>query len=547
MTKNLRIVMAQLNFIVGDIEYNADKIITNSIRARDELKADLIIFPELALTSYPPEDLLLVPALYTRIEAALKHIQQAVTGIDMLIGYPEKTIDGFYNKAALIRNGIIIANHYKEYLPNYSVFDEKRYFKAGCAPTITHIKDIPIAITICEDLWYSKPMLQAATAGAQLVISINASPFEINKSLQRQQIMMERAKEGNLPIVYVNLVGAQDELVFDGGSMVLDHQGNVCCSAGYFQEILFPVDLKLQTEKIIPPEAKTLPTPSEEERIYNALVLGVRDYIEKNRFPGAILGLSGGIDSALTLAIAVDAIGKDRVEGILLPSRYTSELSMTGAQQQAEIMGVKTRIIPIEPIFNAFLTTLAPEFVGQPVNVTEQNLQARCRGTVLMALSNKMGKIVLATGNKSEMSVGYSTLYGDMVGGFCVLKDVFKTTVYRLARYRNQLSPVIPEAVIERPPTAELAAGQKDQDVLPPYPILDEILERYIEQNQSLEQIVAAGFEQATVVRIIQWIDRNEYKRRQAPLGVKITSRAFGRDRRYPITSGFNRFLEHAK
>lgn len=539
MHTKLRLVMAQLNFLVGDIEGNTNKIIAHTNQARDELKADLIIFPELTLTGYPPEDLLLRPQLYDRVKKALEKLHQ-VHGIDMIVGYPEKTIDGVYNKASLFRNGEIIASHYKQYLPNYSVFDEKRYFIPGNSPTITSVKGIPIALTICEDLWYHEPMLQAAKAGAKLVISINASPFEVNKPLIREEMMSKRAQEGKLPIVYVNTVGGQDELVFDGGSMVLNQRGEVCQSAGFYQEVLTAVDMEINTEIHIQ-SANLLPLPSVEERVYKALVLGVRDYIEKNKFKGALIGLSGGIDSALTLAIAVDAIGKDRVQGVLMPSRYTSELSINEAEAQAELLGVKYRTISIEPVFQTFLSSLSSEFAGLSPDATEQNLQARCRGTLLMALSNKFGWIVLSTGNKSEMAVGYSTLYGDMVGGFCVLKDVPKTLVYRLANYRNQLSPTISQAIIDRPPSAELAQNQKDQDDLPPYSILDQILEKYVEQDKSAEEIVASGFDTHIVQRVIHMVNRNEYKRRQSPVGVRITNRAFGRDRRYPITSGYLR------
>lgn len=537
----LRIALAQLNFLVGDIEGNMKKVIANAVRARDELKADLIIFPELTLTSYPPEDLLLRPALYTRIHSELANLKGKVDGIDIILGYPDKTVDGYYNAASLIRNGEIITTHYKEYLPNYSVFDEKRYFKTGCSPTVTSIKGIPVAITICEDLWFREPMLQAVKAGAKLAISINASPFEMNKPLIRQEIMGQRAKEGNIPLIYVNLIGGQDELVFDGGSMVFNEKGEVYHSAGFSKENLLPVDLEIREKKIKVTSSTVLPIPHEEQRIYDAIVLGVHDYIEKNNFPGAIVGLSGGIDSALTLAIAVDAIGKDRVEAVMMPSRFTSELSLNAAKKQAEILGVKYRTISIEPIFQAFLNSLAHEFADVAADVTEENLQARCRGTLLMALSNKFGKLVLATGNKSEMAVGYATLYGDMVGGFCLLKDVPKTMVYRLANYRNNISVVIPPEVIQRQPSAELALNQKDEDTLPPYPILDEILERYIEHDQSKEEIVNAGFDANTVTRVIKMVNRNEYKRRQAPVGVRTTSRAFGKDRRYPITSGFSR------
>lgn len=542
--KQLNLVMAQLNFLVGDIEGNADKVIANALHAEKEFNADLVIFPELCLTGYPPEDLLLRPGLYLRLNAALRKIQDAVKKTSIIIGYPSQTTDGVYNSGTLIEGGQIISTHYKEFLPNYSVFDEKRYFKPGCSPTVTSIKGIPVAITVCEDLWFDLPILQAAKAGAQLAISINASPFDHNKALLRYETISKRAKEGNMPIVYVNMVGGQDELVFDGGSMLLNQQGEICQSAGFFDEKLCPITLEVIDHKIKAPVAKLIKIPDEEERVYKALVLGVRDYIEKNKFPGAIVGMSGGVDSALTLAIAVDAIGKERVEGILMPSRFTSELSNNAAKQQAKTMGVNYRIISIEPIFSAFLKMLEPEFGNLPKDTTEENLQARCRGTLLMALSNKFGKIVLATGNKSEMAVGYSTLYGDMVGGFCVLKDIPKTLVYRLANYRNKISPVIPEEVIQRQPSAELAPNQKDQDTLPPYPLLDKILEKYIEQDQSYFQIVEAGFDSEMVKRVIKMVDRNEYKRRQAPIGVKITVRAFGRDRRYPVTSGYAQFLD---
>ncbi|MGB6976930.1 MAG: NAD+ synthase [Gammaproteobacteria bacterium] len=545
MSSTLRVVLAQIDLLVGDIEGNADKIIAQSRRARDQFKADLVVFPELSLTSYPPEDLLLRPALYQRVNAALQKLQDNLKDIDVIIGYPAQTPEGFYyNKASLIHKGAIAVSYCKQILPNYSVFDEKRYFKPGHRPCVTTIKGIPVAITICEDMWHHRPMLEAAQAGAKLMISINASPFDHCKPLAREQKMAQRVKEGNMPLIYVNLVGAQDELVFDGGSMVLNAQGEVCYSAGFYKEKLLPVDIVFDGVVHVPPN-RVLPIPSEEERVYKALVLGVSDYIHKNNFPGALVGLSGGIDSALTLAIAVDAIGSNHVEAVLMPSRYTSEMSITDAKAVAEALGVKYRIISIETVFQAFLETLAPEFAGLPEDTTEENLQSRCRGTLLMAISNKLGSIVLATGNKSEMSVGYATLYGDMVGGFGVLKDVFKTWVYRLANYRNHISAVIPQQIIERAPSAELKANQTDQDMLPPYPILDAILERYIEQDQSPEDIIAAGFNKEIVLKITRMVDHNEYKRRQAPTGVRITQRAFGRDRRYPITSGFNRYLDY--
>jgi NAD+ synthase (glutamine-hydrolysing) len=545
MSTTLRVVLAQINLLVGDIEGNTEKIIACSLQARDQLYADLIVFPELSLTSYPPEDLLLRPALYQRINAALQKLQQSIQNISIIIGYPEQSTEGFYyNKTSLIRDGKIVVSYTKQILPNYSVFDEKRYFKPGHQICVTDIKGIPIAITICEDLWFKRPMLEAAQAGAKLMISINASPFDHCKPLSREHTMAKRAKEANIPLIYVNLVGGQDELVFDGGSMVLNAQGDVCCNAGFFKENLLPVDMVFDQTQTAPIPQPTLPLPSEEERIYEALVLGVRDYIQKNNFPGALIGLSGGIDSALTLAIAVDAIGHNNVEAVMMPSRYTSEKSLSDAKTMANTLNVKYRTISIETVFQTFLQTLAPEFGDLAEDTTEQNLQSRCRGMILMALSNKLGSIVLATGNKSEMSVGYTTLYGDMAGGFCVLKDVFKTWVYRLANYRNRISPIIPQRIIDRAPTAELKEDQTDQDTLPSYPLLDAILERYIEQDQSPEEIIAAGFAEAIVLQIIRMVDRNEYKRRQAPIGVRITQRAFGRDRRYPVTSGFNRYLE---
>jgi NAD+ synthase (glutamine-hydrolysing) len=544
MSSTLRVVLAQIDLLVGDIEGNTDKIIAKSQHARDQFKADLVVFPELSLTSYPPEDLLLRPALYQRVNAALQKLQAYLKDIDIIIGYPAQAAEGFcYNKVSLIHEGAIVTSYAKQILPNYSVFDEKRYFTPGHGVCITSIKGIPTAITICEDMWHTRPMLEASQAGAKLMITINASPFDHGKPLAREQMMAQRAKEGNMPLIYVNQVGAQDELVFDGGSMVLNAQGEVCYSAGFFKEKLLPVDIVFDGVAQVASN-KILPLPSEEERVYNALVLGVRDYIRKNNFPGALVGLSGGIDSALTLAIAVDAIGNKHVEAVLMPSRYTSQMSITDAKTIAETLGVKYRIIPIETVFQAFLQTLAPEFAGLPEDTTEENLQSRCRGTLLMAISNKLGSLVLSTGNKSEMSVGYATLYGDMVGGFGVLKDVFKTWVYRLANYHNHISAVIPQRIIERAPSAELKPDQTDQDALPPYPLLDAILERYIEQDQSPEDIIAAGFDKETVLKIVRKVDHNEYKRRQAPTGVRITQRAFGRDRRYPITSGFNRYLD---
>lgn len=535
MKNTFRIVAAQINTLVGDISGNARKIIAYAIKARDELQGDLIAFPEMVLTGYPPEDLLLRKELYKQIKVALNQIKREVKNIYMLIGHPEQTKAGRYNNATLIYNGKIIATYRKQELPNYGVFDEKRYFTAGTKPGVVKINNIKIALAICEDLWTPKVMQQAKKLHANFMICINASPFDMHKSALREKIIHQCTREGKMPIVYVNAVGGQDELVFDGGSMVANAAGKIVQRAEFFEESLIPIDFALP--KVLPNPQNSLPMPTVEAKIYQALVLGVRDYVEKNNFKGAIIGVSGGIDSALTLAIAVDALGVTRVETLFMPSQYTDQLSNEIVKDQATLLKVKNSIIPINDIFNCYIKNLAEEFKGLPEDTTEENLQARCRGVFLMACSNKKKLIVLSTGNKSEMAVGYATLYGDMVGGFCVLKDVPKTLVYRLANYRNGISKVIPKKAIDRAPSAELKSNQKDTDSLPPYPILDEILERYIEREQSLNEIVKASFDEKIVSKIINMVNHNEYKRRQAPIGVRITTKAFGKDRRYPITS----------
>lgn len=543
MSGNLRIVMAQLNMLLGDIDGNVQQIISAANRARDELNADVIVFPELTLTGYPPEDLLLRPGFTMAALRGLEQVKQSVSGIDVLIGYPIQESGGLYNAAALIRDGKIVGSYHKQHLPNYSVFDEKRYFVSGEDACVVEIKGILVGITVCEDIWLPSPMQQAAEAGAKLMLNLNASPFHINKQEDREAILYERATETGMPIVYVNLVGGQDELVFDGGSMVVNSQGEISQRATAFETGLFCTDFTMHDDgSVLPIEAEMAAVPNEEASAYQALVLGVRDYVTKNGFDGVVLGLSGGIDSALTLAIAVDALGAERVEAVSMPSRYTADMSVDDALEEAKALGVACKVIPIEKTFNAFLESLADEFADadkMPGDVTEQNLQARCRGVLLMAIANKKHRIVLTTGNKSEMAVGYATLYGDMAGGFDVLKDVPKLLVYRLSKYRNSLSPVIPERVISRPPTAELAPDQKDEDSLPAYEILDPVLALYVEQDKTAEEIVAEGFEQETVARVIALVDRNEYKRRQAAPGVRITQKAFGRDRRYPITSHY--------
>lgn len=531
----ITIALAQINTTVGDFEGNRLKIIDAANQAKDQLQADVIVFPELTVTGYPPEDLLFRQDF---IELAWQQVQRLcleIDGIDLVIGFPHQVDGRLYNSAAVIRDGKILQLYHKQKLPNYGVFDEQRYFTAGDRPCLFTCKDTRLALTICEDIWHDDVVNQNQQAGADIILTLNASPFHAGKIHQREQIICQRAKKARLPIVYVNQVGGQDELVFDGASFVVDAQGNIVFRAEEFEEQLSTVTFA----KKIPIPASLAPLYNPVASEYKALVSGVKDYVRKNGFKGALLGLSGGIDSALVLAIAVDALGADNVEAVLMPSRYTQDMSNEDAIKEAQALGVQYHIIPIEPAVNAFNTMLAPIFADSPKDTTEENIQARCRGIVLMALSNKQGKLLLTTGNKSEMSVGYATLYGDMAGGFAPIKDVPKLLVYQLARYRNSLSPVIPQRVIERPPSAELAPDQIDEDSLPPYSVLDPILEMYVEQDKSSTDIIAAGFSPEDVNRAISLVDRNEYKRRQAPPGVRITPRAFGRDRRYPIASAY--------
>jgi len=534
----LRILVAQLNLLVGDVDGNREQVIAAANAARNGWKADLLVFPELTLTGYPAEDLLLRPELTERIQAALMRIAAETRGIALILGYPKEALGGLFNVAGLVNDGRIIAEYAKQLLPNYSVFDEKRYFQPGTGPGILAFKGIRIALTVCEDIWEEGPTRQAGAAGAQLLINLNASPYHLDKASEREALVRLRAQEHEIPIIYANLVGGQDELVFDGGSFVVDAAGKLTHRAPYFEATSLIVDMDLEYGPRPLPGA-VVPVPEREEAVYRALVLGVRDYACKNGFDGAVLGLSGGIDSALTLAVATDALGPERVEVVLMPSRYTADMSLDDALEQARILGVKASVISIEPAFEAFLSMMADKLAGRGKGVTEENIQARCRGIILMAISNEQGRMLLTTGNKSEMAVGYATLYGDMAGGFAPLKDVFKTLVYRLARYRNRRSRVIPERVLTRPPSAELRPDQTDQDSLPDYDLLDEILKGYIEDDRSVVAIVADGYPEAEVRRVVRLVDRNEYKRRQAPPGVRITCRAFGRDRRYPITSGF--------
>jgi NAD+ synthase (glutamine-hydrolysing) len=538
---NLRVVMAQADFLVGDIYANTHKVLKACELARDTQTADLIVFPELTLTGYPPEDLLFRPHFIEHVEAAVDYLRQQISGIAAIIGYPLKQQDALYNVAGVFQDGLVTV-YRKQQLPNYSVFDEKRYFLAGDQACVVTIKDALVGVTVCEDAWESGPVQQAAAAGAQLLVNINASPFHTGKRKQREQLLGGLARETGIPMMYVNLVGGQDELVFDGGSFVVDRDGQLVQRAPACEAGSFAVDFALLDNRVTPLPGPCVPHEDEVAAIYRVLVSGVRDYIDNNRFSGAVLGLSGGVDSALTLAIAVDAIGAERVEAVMMPSRYTADMSLEDARAEAQALGVDYQEIPIEAPFSSFQAVLQETFKGMEPDTTEENIQARCRGIILMAISNKKRKILLTTGNKSEMSVGYATLYGDMAGGFAPIKDVPKLLVYRLCEYRNSLGRVIPQRVLERPPSAELAPDQKDADSLPDYAVLDPILERYIEQDQSVEEIVADGFDKATVARVAALVDRNEYKRRQAPPGVRITQRAFGRDRRYPLTSGYQNF-----
>lgn len=535
--------MAQINPTVGDIDGNTKHIIDAVNKAENDSSADVVVFPELTLCAYPPEDLLLRDSMHSRIVLAKEILASQNFKAVVIVGYPLYRDGQCFNTAGVLQNGQWIAEYAKQELPNYQVFDEKRYFTKGDSPCVFDLLGLPAALTICEDIWHASPMLQARDQGARLMINLNASPFHLTKRQQRRELLQQRAREGGMPILYVNQVGGQDELVFDGGSFVTAADGHCLAQAPYYEEALFPIELEFKQGSVVI-QQQSLPEPeSLLPTVYDALVLGVRDYVKKNGFKKAVLGLSGGIDSSLTLAIAADALGPENVSAVMMPFRYTSDLSRNDAAKQAEVMGVDYRVISIEPMYDAFMSGLADSFEGKPVDLTEQNLQARCRGVVLMAISNKTGAIVLTTGNKSEMAVGYSTLYGDMAGGFDVLKDVPKMMVFALASYRNSLCCgdefIIPPSVIERPPSAELAPDQKDEDNLPPYAILDQILERYIERDESADTIVAAGFDSDEVHRVIRLVDINEYKRRQAPVGVRISQRGFGRDRRYPITNGW--------
>ena len=587
--RTFRIAMVQMNSTVGDLDGNVRRI-TAWLREAKKAKADLVAFPELAITGYPPEDLLLKPRFVEDNRRALQEVVRHCRGIAAVVGYVSQS-DGVdpkparssvvqtglherYNAAAVIADQKLITTYCKWYLPNYGVFDESRYFHPGRRLPLIRVRGVVVGVNICEDIWLPEgPTGFQAAAGAEVIVNINASPFHLGKSRVREQMLATRARENGVVLTYTNAVGAQDELVFDGNSVILDHQGEVIARGKAFEEDLIVADLNMEAvararrtgrKKILPKriaaavELYAAPLPSVRnarsrvvgavaatvdplEEVYRALTLGVRDYVKKNGFTRAVIGLSGGVDSALTAVLAVDALGSENVWGLFMPSLYTSQDSHDDVAELGARLAISVRTIPITELFNTYRHELAATFEGRAPDTTEENLQARIRGNLLMAFSNKFGHLVLTTGNKSEMSVGYATLYGDMAGGFAVIKDVPKTMVYDLARLRNLrgTTPVIPKRTLDRPPTAELRPNQKDEDSLPPYEILDPILQAYVEEDRSLDEIIEAGFDRATVARVMTMVDGSEYKRRQAPIGIKITHRALGKDRRMPITNGY--------
>lgn len=536
---HLNIAIAQINCTVGDFAGNAQKILAAAEAARAQ-GADLLLTPELSLAGYPPEDLLLRPDFYRSAQRELSLLAHQVRGIDVLVGHPLAEDGKHYNAASLLRNGELIATYRKHRLPNYEVFDEERYFDPGCDPCVVDVKGVACGITICEDVWMEGAAEAARQAGAELLLALNASPYHLNKQEHRFDVLRQRVAGIGIPAVYANMVGGQDELVFDGASFCLDRQGRLVQQSVSFAEALDLV--QFQDGDLLP--ASITPAQGLEADVYAALVLGVRDYLGKNGFPGALIGLSGGVDSALTLAIAVDALGADKVRAVMMPSPYTAQISLDDSRDMVRRLGVRYDEIAIEPAMSTFAAMLEPEFRGKeksPWDTTEENLQARIRGMILMALSNRYGSIVLTTGNKSEMAVGYATLYGDMAGGFAVIKDIFKTFVYRICAWKNTQpgGPVIPERILTRAPSAELKPNQTDQDSLPPYEVLDAIIEAYMGRDESPAQIMAAGQNEVDVRRVVGLLKKNEYKRRQAPVGIRVTQRGFGRDWRYPITSRY--------
>jgi NAD+ synthase (glutamine-hydrolysing) len=537
MTSHVRVAVAQINCTVGDLQGNVRRIVEFAGRAASA-GADVLVTPELALSGYPPEDLLLRHSFYEACDAALLRLACELTqfrDLHVLVGHPMAREGHHFNAASLLREGVVVGTYCKHDLPNYDVFDEQRYFTPDNRPFVFEVRGTRFGVNICEDTWFSYAPECARAAGAQVLLVPNGSPFHLGKQATRLQVMREHVCSHGLALVYANLVGGQDELVFDGASFALDQRGALAAVAPQFLEHLLVVDFDGAT----PRPQSWMEQPPIEAQVYAALTLGVRDYLGKNGFPGAIVGLSGGVDSALTLAVACDALGPERVRAVMMPSQFTADISGIDARQLAQNLEVAYEELPIKPVFDSVLATLARPFKGSSWDTAEENIQARIRGMLLMGLSNKSGSIVLTTGNKSEMAVGYCTLYGDMAGGFAVIKDLLKTLVYSVARYRNTLSPVIPERILTRAPSAELRPDQTDQDSLPPYETLDRVIELYMEQGAGIEQILAAGLPEADVRRVIALIHGSEYKRRQAPVGIRITHRGFGRDWRYPITNRF--------
>lgn len=531
--------LMQTNFWVGDIKGNVNKMKALALDAKAR-GADIVIFPELSLVGYPPEDLLLRPTLSERVKIAMNELAK-IEGIVTILGYPHVDHHGTFNSAAILQGGSQKGFYHKQCLPNYGVFDEKRYFKEGRNQVLFDYKGLTIGLLICEDIWHEKPIKTLKEEGAELIIVLNASPFEVGKQDERKALIKHQSATHGLPIIYVNTVGAQDDIVFDGGSLISQADGEIAHEGARFLNQLIMTKFDVASKRFDTQPKAPLQLSAESE-MYQALVVGLRDYVNRSGFKGVILGLSGGIDSALTLAIAVDALGSDKVYAVMMPYEYTSQISLDDAAAQAARLNVSYTICPIHDAVAGLKSTLAPLFAGSAPDVTEENLQARARGVILMALSNKFGHMVISTGNKSENAVGYSTLYGDMVGGFDVLKDVYKTDVYRLANYRNRLEdePVIPERVITRPPSAELRPDQTDQDSLPDYALLDAILKMYIDEDLGYKAICAAGFDPAVVEKVLTMVDRAEHKRRQGAIGTKITKKSFGRERRYPLVNGWS-------
>ncbi len=540
----MRIALAQFDFLVGDVAGNARRIAELIGDARDRLGAAIVAFPELALCGYPPEDLLLRPGFLAACETALHEVARAATGIVALVGHPQSAGSVVFNAASVLRDGRVEQTYGKRELPNYAVFDERRYFAADDGVCVFEVEGVRVGLVICEDLWFPEPIAAAALAGAELVVSINASPFEHDKGLHRDALLRQRTSEAGVAIAYLNLVGGQDEMVFDGGSILADADGRLSASANAFEDCWLSADFDRASRRLVPVE---WPADIDESRVaqsYRAIVRALRDYCGKNGFRTVVLGLSGGVDSALVLALACDALGAANVTAVRMPSRYTADMSNELAESQVRTLGARLATIPIESPFSGFLDALQGEFAGRQADTTEENLQSRIRGALLMALSNKFGQLVLTTGNKSEYAVGYATIYGDMCGGFAPIKDLYKTEVYELCHWRNAQQPrgagdAIPRAVIDRAPSAELRPDQLDQDSLPPYEVLDAILRRHVEGSQDAAEIIDAGFDAAIVTRILELVRRAEWKRRQSAPGPKLGSRAFGRERRYPITSGW--------